>query len=133
MATNQDAELTLETYLAMTADIPWRWLALSVKRLMLQPSIYFAPKVGEIRHRAAIETVRSWRQSQGKDPDQQDNGQAVTVAPHHIDSWIGRGRQLEGLPAIPPAASEIAQLPEGWSARLGSIGARIGAGGQGDG
>ncbi len=123
MATNQDAELTLETYLGMTADIPWRWLALSVKRLMLQPSIYFAPKLGEIRHRAATEVVRSWRMSQGKDPDRGDNGTATSVAPHHIDAWIAKARLLEGLPEIPPAASEIAQLPPGWADRIKAIGA----------
>lgn len=122
VATNIDLELTAEGYLNMTADLPYRWLALSLRWHMLDPANRFAPSIGDVRKRAALEFLRAWRLHHGKDPDRQDNGQPVTLADSNIDEWIKRARKLEGLPEIPAAVSAIGLLPEGWEERIKQIG-----------
>lgn len=122
VATSQDLELTVEVYLEMTADVPFRFLSVAVGRLMLDPETRFAPRVGEVRQRSALEVCRSWRQVLKKDPDRQDDGKPVVVPGRAVDFWITKARQLEGLPEIPAPSSTIAQLPEGWEDRLKAIG-----------
>ena len=117
MAGNQDLEVSLEGYLELTADIPLRWLIQAVQREMMRPGP-FAPSIGDVRSRAALEILRSWRVQLGKNPDVQDDGRPVVCPEKHVDHWVGRARQLEGLPEIPQATTSVAALPAGWEERL---------------
>lgn len=118
----QEAETTLEVYLELTSDIPLLWLVAACKRLMLLTT--FLPTIAEIRNRAALEILRSWRTQVGKDPDRSDLGKAVSIPEEHLDHWIDRGRKLEGLPEIPGRTSAIVPLPEGWRERIEKLGSR---------
>lgn len=122
MATNIDLELTAEGYLNMTADLPYRWLQLSIRWHLLDPIQRFAPTIGEIRHRAALEFLRAWRSQNGDDPDRQGDGRPVHLEPGRIDLWIGRARKAEGLPEIAGPTSAVGLLPEGWEERIKAIG-----------
>jgi hypothetical protein len=119
-ARTQDAETTLEAYLELTADIPLRWLVAACRRLLLQTT--FLPTIAEIRNRASVEVVRSWRVQAGKDPDRSDLGKPTTVGDEWVDHWIARARKIEGLPEIPAPTTAIVPLPEGWEERVGRIG-----------
>lgn len=122
MATNIDLELTAEGYLNLTADVPFRWLHLSIRWHLLDPIQRFAPTIGEIRQRAALEVLRAWRVHLGKDPDRQDDGRLVGCRPENVDVWIGRARKVEGLPEIAGPTSAVGLLPEGWEERIKAIG-----------
>lgn len=119
---SQEAETTLEVFLELTSDIPLLWLVAACRRLML--STTFLPTIAEIRNRAALEILRSWRTQIGKDPDRSDSGKPVTITDGTIDHWIDRGRKLEGLPEIPARTSAIVPLPEGWRERIEKLGSR---------
>lgn len=119
-ARTQDTETVVEAYLELTADIPFDWLVAACKRLMLTTT--FLPTVAEIRHRAALEIVRTNRGMSGKDPDRQADGQPVVVAVAKVDHWIGRGRAAMGLPEIPEPTTAVV-IPAGLAERIERIGA----------
>ncbi len=120
VATSQSLEIMVETYMAMTEDVPLRWLRLGVKWHLAAPE-RFAPSIGELRARAATEILRSVRKAEGADPDRGNNGQLVHVKAENIDHWVRIARKAESLPDIPPPMSEVAELPEGWKARVNGL------------
>ena len=103
--------MTLDGYVALTADIPFGWLDHAVRRLMLQPATIFAPQVGKIREQAAIEIIRTKRVVAGENPDRSQTG-LTHVPADRIDHWIARARQIEGLPKITPASSAVYIPPQ---------------------
>lgn len=113
-AKSQSAETTIEAYLELTADIPLGFLVVACKRLMFATT--FLPTIAEIRQRAATEIIRAKRKAEGKDPDRGDRG-VVNCPEHQIDHWIARAREVEGLPEIPAATSEV-YLPAPLEAQL---------------
>lgn len=123
VARNQDLEVTLEGYVALTADVPLGWLTTAVQYLMMHPATVFAPTVGKVRERSAIEIIRTSRIADGKDPDRGERG-ITHVAPEHIDHQIARARRLMDLPAITPAASAV-YVPAELEAKIAALGARI--------
>lgn len=117
VATSQDLEVTGETYLNLTADIPLRWLTVSVRWHLLDPS-RFGPSIGEVKTRAMTEFLRSMRSAKGLDPDRGNNGQVVQCSATNVDHWIGVARKADDLPEIPSPTSTVVALPEGWEKRI---------------
>lgn len=113
-------DVSVETYMAMTEDVPLRWLTVSVRWHLLDPS-RFGPSIGEVKTRAMTEFLRALRKAKGQDPDRGNNGQVVQCSAVNVDHWIGVARKAEDLPAIPSPSSVVEILPEGWEKRIDGL------------
>ena len=111
MSRGQDMELTLDTYIKLTMDVPPRWLATAVVKLCRMSGTGFIPTIGRVLQVVATEARAVHRRANGQDPTNGDRGPLKDVPEDRVDEYIGRVRAWEGLPALPDPSSAIIALP----------------------
>ena len=104
-------ELTIDTYVKATMDVPPRWLEASIAKLIRSQGTGFLPTIGRVLQVVATEARAVHRRANGQDPTHGDRGPLKDVPEDRVDDYIGHVRAWEGLPAVATSTSSIIALP----------------------
>lgn len=106
-----DLELTIDTYVKATMDVPPRWLEASVAKLIRSQGTGFLPTIGRVLQVVATEARAVHRRANGQNPTHGDRGPLKDVPEDRVDGYIGYVRAWEGLPAVATSTATIIALP----------------------
>ncbi len=104
-------ELTIDTYVKLTMDVPVRWLETAVVKLIRAHGTGFLPTIGRVLQVVATEARGVLRRAQGQHPTHGDRGPLKDVPDDRVGDYIARIRAWEGLPPLPAPETAMIALP----------------------
>lgn len=106
-----DLELTIDTYVKATMDVPVRWLEAAVAKLIRSQGTGFLPTIGRVLQVVATEGRAIHRRACGQHPTNGDRGPLHDVEEKNVEVYLSRIRAWEGLPALAAPATSLIALP----------------------
>lgn len=113
-------DLTIQTYIDATYDVPVRWLEAAVRKLIRSRQTDFLPTVGRVLGVVATEARSVERRAKGQHPTHGDTGPLKPVTDDRVDEYVAKVRAWEGLPALPAPNTPLA-LPSEVEERVRAI------------
>ena len=107
----QDLELTIDTYVKATMDVPVRWLEAAIVKLIRLQGTGFLPTIGRVLQVVATEGRSVHRRACGQDPLRGDRGPLKDVPDDRVNYYIAAIRLWEGLPLIAEPDTAVIALP----------------------